>query len=74
MNVRKKFVSVINVNKKFLLVNVAYVHSYTLFNGRLTGYFGLVKNKIFTIHFWVYKAPLNSYQLHFLSDGTLTLS
>ena len=27
------------------------------------------KYKMFKIHFWVYKAPRNSLQLHFLSNG-----
>ena len=27
------------------------------------------QNDIFNIHFWLSKAPLNSFQLHFLSDG-----
>ena len=29
-----------------------------------------VKNRTFHIHFWVSKAPLNSFQGHFLSNGT----
>ena len=31
----------------------------------------IFKNKVFKTHFWVYEAPLNSFQLHFLSNGIL---
>ena len=53
-----------------IMVSVVFTSVLVLFN-LLTPKWWVphAKNKIFKIHFWVYKGPLNS-QLYFLSNGT----